>query len=137
MADIAEEGLGDFMTSKEHAEGLKAVFQTTLFEGKLGKAVSSAITYRTKEEKKTLITQGRDEINPLLNETVKSTHNKMVQVIQLRLLARLVVDLFFTTFFLYRRLSSWAPTFESVFTCRSLQGSPTRGPKVLFASYMF
>ena len=81
VADIAKEALGDLMTSKEHAEGLKAAFQTKLFEDKLGKAVSSAVTYRTKQWKKTLITQVRGEINTLLNETVKTTHDKMVQVI--------------------------------------------------------
>ena len=89
MADIAKEALGDFVTSKEHADGLKAAFQTKLFEDRLGKAVSSAVTYRTKEEKKTLITQVRSEINTVLNDTVKATHDKMVQVIQLRSSMRL------------------------------------------------
>ena len=76
------------MTSKEHAEGLKAAFQTKLFEEKPGNAVSSAFTCRTKGEKETLITQVSGEINTLLNETVKTTHDKMVQVIQLRSLTR-------------------------------------------------
>ena len=78
MANIAKYVLGDLMTSKEHAEGLETAFQTKPFEDTRGKAASSAVTYRTEEEKKTPIAEVRGGIITLLNETVKTTHDKMV-----------------------------------------------------------
>ena len=66
MADIAKEALGNLMTSKEHEDGLKAALQTKIFEEKVGKVVSLAVTYRTKEEKKALITQVSGKVHTLL-----------------------------------------------------------------------